>query len=42
MAAVSLPGCYEMPGGAADPSLALANHGVLMSEEDYALGTQQE
>lgn len=27
MAAVSSPGCYEMPGGAADPNLTLANHG---------------
>lgn len=42
MAAVSLPGCYEMPRGAADPNLTLANRGVVMSEEACALGIQQE
>lgn len=42
MAAVSLPGCYEMPGGAADPNLTLANHDVVKSGEACALGTQLE
>lgn len=42
MAAVSLPGCYEMPGGATDPNLTLANHDVVKSGEACALGTQWE
>lgn len=42
MAAVSLPGCYEMPGGATDPNLTLGNHDVVKSGEACALGTQWE